>query len=68
MKFFHLLTLLLVILGGVNWTLMGVLQVDLFTMIFGTSIITTIIYLLVTVFTLYHVFPKLMEHLNTSTA
>lgn len=68
MKFFNLITLLLVLLGGLNWTLMGVMNVDLFTALFGTTVITTILYVLVTVFTLYHVLPKLIEHFTTITS
>jgi uncharacterized membrane protein YuzA (DUF378 family) len=68
MKFFHLITLLLVILGGINWTFMGLMHVDLFAAIFGTTVITTLLYVLVTVFTLYHVLPRLMEQLNTTTS
>jgi uncharacterized membrane protein YuzA (DUF378 family) len=66
MKFFHLITMLLAILGGINWTLLGVLHVDLFVAMFGTTGLTTLIYVLVTVSTLYHLMPKVMEHLHTT--
>ena len=67
MKFFHFITMLLAILGGINWTLLGVLHVDLFVAMFGTTGLTTLIYVFVTVGTLYHLVPKLMTQLNTST-
>lgn len=67
MKFFHFITMLLAILGGINWTLLGVLQVDLFVAMFGTTGLTTLIYVLVTVSTLYHLVPKVMEQLNATT-
>jgi uncharacterized membrane protein YuzA (DUF378 family) len=66
MKFFHLITMLLAILGGINWTLLGVLHVDLFVAMFGTTGLTTLIYVLVTVSTLYHLMPKVLEQLHTT--
>lgn len=67
MKFFHFITMLLALLGGLNWTLLGVMHVDLFATLFGATPITVLLYVLVTVSTLYHLLPKVMEQLNTST-
>ena len=40
-------TLLLVVIGAVNWGLVGLLELNLVTFLFGTSIISKIIYILV---------------------
>ncbi len=66
MKIIHMITLLLVIIGGLNWTLWGVLQIDLITNIFGAGGISTIVYVLITISTIYHLSPKMMEHLKAA--
>ena len=42
-----LLSLVLVIVGGLNWGLVGLLNFNLVTTIFGQTVLTTIVYLLV---------------------
>jgi uncharacterized membrane protein YuzA (DUF378 family) len=59
MKLFNIVAVVLVLLGGLNWTLVGLVGVNLFTMIFGETVLTTLVYLLVTVSTLYVVLPRL---------
>ena len=59
MKLVNMMMLILVLVGGLNWTLVGVLNVNLVTMFFGETILTTLVYVLVTVSTLYIVLPKL---------
>ena len=66
MKLIHILTLMLVVIGGLNWGLVGLMDLNLVTTIFGTGILTTFLYILVTVSTLYHVMPVLMKQLQTS--
>ena len=66
MKLLNIIAVLLVFLGGLNWTLIGLLDVNLFTTIFGTTGITTLVYLLVTISTVHLVIPKMMEHFQTS--
>ena len=66
MKLLNIIAVLLVFLGGLNWTLIGLLDVNLFTTIFGTTGITTLVYLLVTISTVHLVIPKMMEHITTS--
>ncbi len=47
------IALILVVIGGINWGLVGLFNFNLVTAIFGTSIITTIIYVLVALAALY---------------
>ena len=65
MKFVHLISFILVLLGGLNWTFVGLLDVNLFTAITGGGVVTTLLYLLVTISTLFIVFPRMMAHLQT---
>lgn len=41
------ITKILVIVGALNWGLVGIADFNIVTTIFGTSVITTIIYVLV---------------------
>lgn len=66
MKMINLISLILVFLGGLNWTLMGLLNMDLFTMFGGGGVFTLVLYILVTVATLHLVFPKLLTHFHTA--
>jgi uncharacterized membrane protein YuzA (DUF378 family) len=47
------IALILVVIGGINWGLVGLFDFNLVTAIFGDSIITTIIYVLVALAALY---------------
>ncbi len=48
MKIFNLVTLILLIVGGLNWGLVGLLQFDLVAAIFGAgSLLARIVYALV---------------------
>ncbi|WP_265519768.1 DUF378 domain-containing protein [Nitratireductor luteus] len=48
MKFINILTLILVIVGGLNWGLVGLLSFDLVAAIFGAgSALSKIVYILV---------------------
>ncbi len=47
------IALILVVIGGINWGLVGLFDFNLVTAIFGNSIITTIIYVLVALAALY---------------
>lgn len=59
MKALNLITLLLIIIGGINWLLVGLAQFDLVAAIFGgqTSAISRIIYVLVGLSALYQLVP-----------
>ncbi len=66
MKFIHFITLFLVILGGLNWGLIGLVDLNLVTTLFGTGVLTTLVYIMVTVSTFYHVFPIMMKQVHTA--
>jgi len=53
-----LLAYILVIIGGLNWGLIGFFNFNLVEALFGTSIITTIIYALVGLAALWMLFMK----------
>jgi uncharacterized membrane protein YuzA (DUF378 family) len=59
MKALDMITLILVIIGGLNWGLVGLFQFDLVAAIFGgvDGIITRIIYVLVGLSALYQIMP-----------
>ena len=59
MKALDMITLILVIIGGLNWGLVGLFQFDLVAAIFGgvDRIITRIIYVLVGLSALYQIMP-----------
>lgn len=52
-KALDLIAFILVIIGGLNWGLVGLLNLDLVAKIFGASILTKIIYDLVGLSALY---------------
>lgn len=53
-----LLAFILVIIGGLNWGLIGLFNFNLVEVLFGTTIITTIIYILVGLAALYMLLAK----------
>lgn len=58
MKSLNLLTLILVIVGGINWGLVGVAQFDLVAAIFGAgSGLSRTVYALVGLSALYQILP-----------
>jgi uncharacterized membrane protein YuzA (DUF378 family) len=62
MKVIHVITLFLVILGGLHFALTG-FGINLLPAIFGTMNLT-ILYIVMGVSTIYHVLPVLRTHLN----
>lgn len=58
MKTFHYITYLLLIIGGLNWLLVGIFQWDLVAAIFGgtAAVISRIIYILVGLSAVYVLF------------
>lgn len=62
MKVIHVITLFLVILGGLHFALTG-FGISLLPAIFGTANLT-ILYIVMGVSTIYHVLPVLRTHLN----
>jgi uncharacterized membrane protein YuzA (DUF378 family) len=60
MKPLNLITLILVIVGGVNWGLVGIAQFDLVAAIFGAGSATArVVYTLVGFSALYQILPLL---------
>jgi hypothetical protein len=58
MKAINLLTLVLVIVGGVNWGLVGLLGLDLVATLFGAgSILSRMVYVLVGLSALWQLVP-----------
>jgi len=58
MKFLNLITLILVIVGGVNWGLVGLANFDLVATLFGAgSALSRIVYVLVGASALWQLVP-----------
>ena len=59
MKAINILTLILVIIGGINWGLVGLFQFDLVAAIFGGqgAVLTRIVYVLVGISALWQLYP-----------
>jgi uncharacterized membrane protein YuzA (DUF378 family) len=58
MRFVNLLTLALVIIGGLNWGLVGLLNFDLVATLFGAgSAFARIVYVLVGLSAVYQIIP-----------
>jgi len=55
------IALILLIIGGINWGLVGLFNFNLVSAIFGTGVIAKIIYILVGIaglYTIYYLFKK----------
>ncbi len=46
-KVLHMVTFLLLVVGGLNWLLIGVADFNLVTTLFGESTLTKVVYILV---------------------
>lgn len=59
MKALNLITLLLIIIGGINWLLVGALQFDLVAALFGgqDAALARIVYILVGLSAIYQLVP-----------
>lgn len=58
MKSFNIITLILVIVGGLNWSLVGIFNFDLVAAIFGTgSLLSRLVYILVGVSAMWQLIP-----------
>lgn len=59
MKALNIITLLLIIIGGINWLLVGAFQFDLVATIFGgqNAALARIVYVLVGLSALYQIIP-----------
>lgn len=62
MKMVHMIALLLLVVGGLNWGLVGLLEFDLVAMLFGEmSMLSRIVYSLVGVSAIYVAAVSLMK-------
>ena len=52
---------ILVLVGGINWGLVGIANINLVEMIFGDGNITSIVYILVGISALYMLFTMFMK-------
>lgn len=59
MKMLNLVTLVLVIIGGINWGLVGAFQFDLVAAIFGgqDALLSRVVYILVGLSALWQIVP-----------
>lgn len=53
MKWFHIIAFLLVIIGGLNWGLVGLLNINLVMWLLGAGMITKAVYILVGLSAIY---------------
>ena len=53
MKIVNWVTLILLVIGGLNWGLVGILGIDVIMTVFGAGIISQIIYVLVGLSAIY---------------
>ncbi len=55
MKNIDLITLILIVVGGLNWGLVGLLNIDLVAALFGSStFLSSLVYTLVGISAIYH--------------
>lgn len=59
MPFLHVFTLLLVLIGGINWGLVGLANLNLVETVFGAGPLTTVVYILVMLSACYHIVPQI---------
>lgn len=66
MKLFNKIALVLVLIGAVNWGLIGLFRLDLVAVVFGgmNSLLSRIIYSLVGLSGIYLIYTKLTEGNN----
>ena len=58
MKGLNLISMILLIIGGINWAVLGIVGVNLIATIFAFApILTTVIYVLVGIAALYQIMP-----------
>ena len=68
MKIIHFITLLFVLLGGLHVGLHGLTGTDLLGSMFAATGLLNVVYGIVTLSTLYHIIPVLMEYMGNSEA
>ena len=63
MKNLNLIILILTVVGGLNWGLVGLFHFDLVGAIFGTTVFTTIMHVLVVISALYMLYNSVLKKL-----
>lgn len=56
-----LISWILVIIGGINWLLIGLINLNVVSMIFGETIIARVIYILVGLGACYMIYAKMQK-------
>ena len=68
MRTLNILTLVLLIVGGINWGLIGLFDFNLVAAIFGAgTVITRLVYIIVGACALYQLIPLMRSLDNSST-
>ena len=60
-KLIGLIALVIVIIGGINWGLVGLINVDLIVLLCGKTLITRLIYILVGASACYMIYEKWLK-------
>jgi len=60
-KLIGLIAFVLVVIGGINWALVGIMNLDLIVLLCGKTLITRVIYLLVGAAACYLVYEKWLK-------
>jgi uncharacterized membrane protein YuzA (DUF378 family) len=56
MKALHMITFILLVIGGLNWLLVGAFDFNLVTTIFGAGVVAKVVYVLVGLSALVEIF------------
>jgi uncharacterized membrane protein YuzA (DUF378 family) len=56
MKALHMITFILLVIGGLNWLLVGAFDFNLVTTIFGAGVVSKVVYVLVGLSALVEIF------------
>lgn len=57
----YLVAWVLVIIGGINWLLFGLVQLDVVAMIFGASLLARLVYILIGIGACYLIYLKVQK-------
>lgn len=61
MKYVNVVAFVLLVVGGLNWGLVGFLDMNLVELLFGMSMVSKVVYMLVGVSAVYVAFTKLSK-------
>lgn len=60
-KFIELITLLLLVIGGINWLFLAVLNINILTLVFGGGLLSQIVYIAIGISAIYILFTKFIK-------